>query len=74
MALLRAGASLTIQDREGLTPLDLVRTRISIYGCAGLPTASVLEQTLLGWGDNANYALGLGSGDRSIHPAPIVSS
>ncbi|XP_052571598.1 inhibitor of Bruton tyrosine kinase isoform X2 [Peromyscus californicus insignis] len=63
-SLLKHGVSLYIQDKEGLSPLDLLMK--------DRPTHVVFKNTdpteVYTWGDNTNFTLGHGSQNSKHHP------
>ncbi|XP_055458457.1 inhibitor of Bruton tyrosine kinase isoform X1 [Psammomys obesus] len=63
-SLLKHGVSLHMQDREGLSPLDLLMK--------DRPTHVVFKNTdpteVYTWGDNTNFTLGHGSQNSKHHP------
>lgn len=63
-SLLKHGVSLYMQDREGLSPLDLLMK--------DRPTHVVFKNTdpteVYTWGDNTNFTLGHGSQNSKHHP------
>ncbi|XP_059124290.1 inhibitor of Bruton tyrosine kinase [Peromyscus eremicus] len=63
-SLLKHGVSLCIQDKEGLSPLDLLMK--------DRPTHVVFKNTdpteVYTWGDNTNFTLGHGSQNSKHHP------
>ncbi|XP_078617531.1 inhibitor of Bruton tyrosine kinase-like [Branchiostoma floridae x Branchiostoma japonicum] len=67
LPLIRASASLQAQDKEDLTPLDLIMRDLPAY--VELRTTDPADA--YSWGTNTNFTLGHGSQQSRQHPEPV---
>eukprot|EP00058_Branchiostoma_floridae_P018798 XP_002604287.1 hypothetical protein BRAFLDRAFT_59895 [Branchiostoma floridae] len=67
LPLIRASASLQAQDKEDLTPLDLIRRDLPAY----VEFRTTDPADAYNWGTNTNFTLGHGSQQSRQHPEPV---